>query len=86
MNANDGKDLVTERPETGHALVACTPSTERRPRRCVSSDAAFLAHLLAIKLDVPLYRQRRRETPGLGVQAYRTPGNQQMSSGVLIDA
>lgn len=84
MTAGDRKISVTGQPETGRALVACHPPSERAGRRA-PTDAAFLAQLLAIKLDVPMYRQRRREASAIGAGAYRAPAPA-ATSALLIDA
>ena len=64
--------MVKNSDET-RALVPLwhSPSRSLPPSfACSGISAAFIAHLIAIKLDVEAYRVRRRLDPGNAVKAY----------------
>lgn len=58
--------------QKGRALVASSrPSRKETGVAAPRPPAGFLAQLLAMRLDVPEYRQRRRSEPARAVAAYR---------------
>jgi hypothetical protein len=53
------------------ALVALAPATAARELASDYRQAAFLAHLIAMKTQAPQTRERRRAEPGEAIAAYR---------------
>jgi len=58
----------------GRALVALTPATAPS-EPCSYRQAAFLAHLIATKEQLPQTRERRRAGLSEAIAAYRTAAN-----------
>lgn len=56
------------------ALVVLTPAAAPS-EPCGYRQAAFLAHLIATKEQVPQTRERRRAEPGEAIAAYRAAAN-----------
>ena len=56
------------------ALVVMAPSPAYRQIPEHYRQAAFLAHLIAVKDQLPQTRQRRRAEPGEAIAAYRAAG------------
>ena len=52
------------------ALVALTPAATPEPST-IYRQAAFLAHLIAVKDHLPQTRERRRAEPAEAIAAYR---------------
>lgn len=72
-HTQDGNDTP------GTALVPAYAGHSAAPQRRLSAqrgrpDAAFLAHLIAVKLDVAQTRQRRRAEASTGAMSYATVG------------
>jgi hypothetical protein len=59
-----------ERAES-RALVALAPVTTSRESASDYRQAAFLAHLIAMKAQAPQTRERRRAEPDEAIAAYR---------------
>jgi hypothetical protein len=59
-----------ERVES-RALVAPVPATRARQAPTDYRQAQFLAHLIAMKAQIPQTRERRRVEPGEAIAAYR---------------
>jgi hypothetical protein len=53
------------------ALVALSPAAVRRVQPVNYRQAAFLAHLIAVKAQHPQTRERRRAEPNEALTAYR---------------
>jgi hypothetical protein len=53
------------------ALVALTPATAAHEPAGLHRQAAFLAHLIATKGQLPQTRERRRAEPAEAIAAYR---------------
>jgi hypothetical protein len=69
----NGRTLQDNNPPAGasRALVALTPlATARQPFES-HRQAAFLAHLIATKDQLPQTRERRRAEPSEALAAYR---------------
>lgn len=69
----DVRTLQDNEPPAGasRALVALTPlATSRQPFES-HRQAAFLAHLIATKDQLPQTRERRRAEPSEAIAAYR---------------
>jgi len=69
-------DLPTQGAETApagesRALVALTPAAAAWPPSESHRQAAFLAHLIATKDQLPQTRERRRAEPAEAIAAYR---------------
>jgi hypothetical protein len=66
MPAND------DSPSSSRALIRLVHSApEARGPRAVERTSAFLAHLLATRLQLPQARERRRAEPDEVIAAYR---------------
>jgi hypothetical protein len=59
-----------EHHSDSRALVALTPAVMPAPQMSFR-QAAFLAHLIAVKDQLPQTRERRRAEPGEAIAAYR---------------
>ncbi len=59
------------RNETALTTLASVNGTSGPTFPAGRVDVAFTAQLLAVRLDSPTYRQRRRIEPALGIAAYR---------------
>lgn len=58
--------------DRSRALVATGfSSAARLPAGAARVSSAFAAQLLAVSLDAPAFRQRRREAPALATAIYR---------------
>lgn len=68
MMLDDVRQAQSQPASESRALVALAPAAERAfPRH----QAAFLAHLIATKQQMPQTRARRRAEPAQAVTAYR---------------
>jgi hypothetical protein len=66
---------VLEMNQPSRALVALTPAAGLNgPLTATYRQAAFLAHLIAVKDQMPQTRARRRAEPGEALAAYRAAG------------
>jgi predicted membrane metal-binding protein len=59
----------------GRALVALSPAAAARRPSGSHRHAAFLAHLIATKGQLPQTRERRRAEPAEAIAAYRAGAN-----------
>ena len=57
-------------PQASRALVAMSPAARPHERVADHREAAFLAHLIAVKDQLPQTRERRRAEPGEALAAY----------------
>jgi hypothetical protein len=57
--------------EGSRALVALAPAAAAHQAMASYRQAAFLAHLIAMKDQLPQTRERRRAEPGEALAAYR---------------
>jgi hypothetical protein len=69
------ENAIAAPADPSRALVALTPATGLNgPLTTSYRQAAFLAHLIAVKDQVPQTRERRRAEPGEALAAYRAAG------------
>lgn len=67
-----GETALHDKPEESRALVVVRPVAEVAHEPTGSyRPAAFLAHLIATKNQLPQTRERRRAEPGEVIAAYR---------------
>ena len=66
-----GGAAPTPVPESSRALVPLAPVASARKPLAGHGEAAFLAHLIAVKDQLPQTRERRRAEPGEALAAYR---------------
>jgi len=69
------RDAASESPgqqPRGQAIVAVAPAAEPQDAPSIYRQAAFLAHLLAMRGQHPQTRERRRAEPGVAIAAYRS--------------
>jgi hypothetical protein len=64
------RDAGTEHVES-RALVALSPAPDLRQASPDYRQAQFLAHLIAMKAQIPQTRERRRVEPDEAIAAYR---------------
>ena len=69
MTANDNADA--ERHSESRALVALAPATAAPAPAAHYRQAAYLAHLIAVKEQMPQTCARRRAEPAVAIAAYR---------------
>ena len=65
------QDAVPAPADASRALVALTPTAAVRQPSESHRQAAFLAHLIATKDQLPQTRERRRAEPAEAIAAYR---------------
>ena len=69
--ARDAQPAHDERHAESRALVVQAPTSAHQPLAMSYRQTAFLAHLIAVKDQLPQTRERRRAEPGEALAAYR---------------
>jgi hypothetical protein len=65
------EDALAPQAQASRALVPISPAVGPHERFTDHREAAFLAHLIAVKDQLPQTRERRRAEPGEALAAYR---------------
>jgi hypothetical protein len=74
VSQTPAEDALAPQAQASRALVPMSPAVgpqERQERFADHREAAFLAHLIAVKDQLPQTRERRRAEPGEALAAYR---------------